>query len=231
MSKIVKDVDSIKRDFIEKFDRLKSECDNYDNGNRTHLQIEYMSATLRILLKDSISCISLLEQLKEKENISFIDSSTQRNTMSFWHIGNNISNLNIVVSNVYMGLLVKSIFLDSEYKIHYKFEPLLNENKNIEEKQFDNWYKSEIYNDGTYSITRKKLIETIAEQDGGVHVDTQLEEDYFLFKKSDSLKTKINGEFVNFDNNPAFVSLRQIAFEVLESLKNLYDKYKNELSV
>lgn len=231
MSKIVKDVDSIKRDFIEKFDRLKSECDNYDNGNRTHLQIEYMSATLRILLKDSRSCISLLEQLKEKENISFIDSSTQRNTMSFWHIGNNISNLNIVVSNVYMGLLVKSIFLDSEYKIHYKFEPLLNENKNIEEKQFDNWYKSEIYNDGTYSITRKKLIETIAEQDGGVHVDTQLEEDYFLFKKSDSLKTKINGEFVNFDNNPAFVSLRQIAFEVLESLKNLYDKYKNELSV
>lgn len=231
MSKIVKDVDSIKRDFIEKFDRLKSECDNYDNGNRTHLQIEYMSATLRILLKDSRSCISLLEQLKEKENLSFIDSSTQRNTMSFWHIGNNISNLNIVVSNVYMGLLVKSIFLDSEYKIHYKFEPLLNENKNIEEKQFDNWYKSEIYNDGTYSITRKKLIETIAEQDGGVHVDTQLEEDYFLFKKSDSLKTKINGEFVNFDNNPAFVSLRQIAFEVLESLKNLYDKYKNELSV
>lgn len=219
-----------KRVFIDKYERLNWECDNYDKGIEPLWQIEYMSASLRMLLKDtkSGSCKSLLAQLNEKDNISFIDTSSQPNTMSFWNFGNYVSNLTVVVSSVYMGLLVKSVFLDETSHIHYQFKPILDKNGNAVTKNFDDWYNSEVYNDGTFSITRKKLIETIAEQDGGVHVDSRTENDYSIFKKKDSLKVRVNGDIAVFDNNPAFVSLRQISYEVLASLENLYITCKND---
>lgn len=229
MDKINRTPDDTKRIFINKYERLKVECDNYDKGNEPFLQIEYMSASLRILLKDTKSCKSLLAQLNEKDNISFIDTSSQPNTISFWKFGNNISNLNVVVSSVYMGLLVKSVCLDETSHIHYQFMPILDKNRNAVTKNFDDWYNSEVYNDGTFSITRKKLIETIAEQDGGVHVDSGIEKDYNIFKKKDSLQVRVNGDIAVFDNNPAFVSLRQISYEVLASLEDLYITCKNEI--
>ena len=136
----------------------------------------------------------------------------------------------MVVSSVYMGLLVKSVCLDETSYIHYQFKPILDKNRNAVTKSFDDWYNSEVYNDRTFSITRKKLIETIAEQDGGVHVDSGIEKDYNIFKKKDSLKVMVNGGIAVFDNNPAFVSLRQISYEVLASLENLYITCKNEIN-
>ena len=230
MDRIKRSLDDTRRGFIDKYERLKVECDNYDKGIEPLMQIEYMSASLRILLKDTRSCKSLLAQLNEKDNISFIDTSSQPNTISFWNFGNNISNLNVVVSSVYMGLLVKSVCLDETSHIHYQFKPILDKNRNAVTKSFGDWYNSEVYNDGTFSISRKKLIEIIAEQDGGVHVDSGIEKDYNIFKKKDSLKVRVNGDIAVFDNNPALVSLRQISYEVLASLENLYITCKNDIN-
>lgn len=230
MDRIERSFNDTKQVFIDKYERLNWECDNYDKGIEPLWQIEYMSASLRILLKDTGSCKSLLAQLNEKDNISFIDTSSQPNTISFWNFGNNISNLNVDVSSVYMGLLVKSVCLDETSHIHYQFKPILDKNGNAVKKNFGDWYKSEVYNDGIFSITRQKLIETIAEQDGGVHVDSGIEKDYIIFKKKDSLKVMVNGDIAVFDNNPAFVSLRQISYEVLASLENLYITCKNDIN-
>jgi hypothetical protein len=68
-------------------------------------------------------------------------------------------------------------------------------------------------------LTRKDLILSSAEKDGYAHFDPILNDEYDKFLQSDSLELVINGERIKFKNNPAKNSIRQIGFEVIETIK------------
>ncbi len=94
----------------------------------------------------------------------------------------------------------------------------------ITEKPFDEWWNQIIYEDPhfNYKLSRKKLILSSAEKDGFAHFDLKLDDDYRKFLKEDSLELMINGEKIEFINNPAKNSIRQIGYEVILTLeKNL----------
>jgi len=211
-----------KEEFIDNFKEqvkfLKKSCEDYDNGDES--EIKRISVCLRNLLKDKNRDVSALSHLKEKEKINFWDSSTKSGGVSNYII-NNMRNCTVWVMDIYMGLVIKEISGNNgTYK--YNFKPLFY--KPSWQKQdylpFLNWYEQVIYYDSTgSSLTREDLILSIAEQDGGNHFDIKLNNKYYQFKQKNSLKLNVNGRIVVFENNPAFSSVRQIAHEVLESLK------------
>lgn len=207
--------DVLKR-YKDQLEHLKKECEDFDNGDI--YQINIISVSLRKLLKDTKMSKSLLMQLDIKDKVKFINTLIKPKTISFWEL-ENVSNLNIIVSGIYAGLLRKKIFTNDNI-VHFQFAPLLDaNNRDATFLDFDSWYNGVIYKDENYEISRKKLIDTIAEQDGGAHYDESIEESYVKFAEKTSLKINVNGDIVAFDNNPAQISLRQIAYEVITSLE------------
>ncbi len=214
-----RNTDELINNFVEQVLFLRKSCADYDNGEI--VEIKRISVSLRNLLKDKGRDVSALTHLQKKDTIPFWDSSSKTGGMSNFII-DNMQNCTVMVMNIYMGLVIKKISgIDNELK--YQFVPLFHQpNWQRQDKlKFHDWYTQIIYADPTgSSLTRENLILSIAEQDGGNHFDLKINNHYYQFKQKDSLKLNVNGRVVIFENNPAFVSLRQIANEVLEGLNH-----------
>lgn len=90
---------------------------------------------------------------------------------------------------------------------------------------FNSWWNKKILiNENGDSLTRKQLVLFVANQEGGAHIDPQIDEIYDKFRHSYSGGIRIYGSKSGierkFDNIPVFPTVRQISFEVMESLKN-----------
>lgn len=202
---------------------LTDYCNQYDAGN---LEYVYpMSTTLRVLLKDTRNCHSLLGQLGLKDSLQFVDSAHHcKGGICCWEI-NGLQNSLLIDGAVYAGLVSKKVEqVGSLIKIglqplckfgHYKQQQL---------KSFEDWYNDEVLDDTKQKMTRKNVIENIAEKEGGCHYDTNSTPEQQTFQKPESLRVILNGAQIEFMPAPVYTSLRQIAWEVLESLKR--DAYK-----
>tara|TARA_R110001599_G_scaffold221395_4_gene420000 strand:- start:16925 stop:17596 length:672 start_codon:yes stop_codon:yes gene_type:complete len=215
--------DEFIENFIEQMRFLKKSCDEYDKGDES--EVKRISVCLRNLLKDKNRDISALSHLKMKESLKFRDSSTKNGGMSNY-IFDRLENSIVLVMDIYMGLVIKKVTSTEEVP-KYKFEPLFFQpdwQQNVL-LNFNNWYEQVIYKDPVgSSLTRERLILSIAEQDGGNHFDLKVNNKYYQFKQNDSLQLYVNGQIVEFENNPAFTSLRQIAHEFCETI------YESELA-
>ena len=198
-------------------DKLNSLCDQFDKGDSDAL---YSACSiLRWLLSDTKDTTSLFTQIGLKKTKKFIDSSIKNRTgFSYWEIGDGVSDINMQSSpTVYAGMLRKKLSRINDRKLQCDIEPLYDGSAHETKKlSFDEWYHQEIYSNVKRgcSISRKDIIENFPENEIGVRKDGQ----YDIFKDSSMLGFYINGVPVRFIQNPAFVSLRQIAWEVLESL-------------
>jgi len=76
-------------------------------------------------------------------------------------------------------------------------------------------------------LTRKDLVLTVCNKDGGAHVDPKLDEVYYALSRSNSLGWKYikNGIEKDFATRPELASIRQISYEVLKSLKDGFPEY------
>lgn len=224
MSKVKRTEDSFNEIFKIQLEELQDACEQFDNG-KTGKRI-IIASILRILLKDTKSMSSVLTQYcnwkgTEKSKLSFLNTADANIPGSFCHWDiENVSNTTFLVSDVYMGLVNKKVRGLENGDVSLDFKPLFasKAGMSITWTLFEDWYEQVVYKDGAHELSRKKLIECIAEQDGGSHLDPSYEEEYGEFLKRDSLHICINGQTAVFENNPAFESLRQIAYEVLESI-------------
>jgi hypothetical protein len=77
------------------------------------------------------------------------------------------------------------------------------------------------------TFMRKDLILEVAETDGGVHIDPSLKESYVKLSRLNSINWHYyNGEEKEFENNPVLASVRQIAHEVIKTLKGEFPDLK-----
>lgn len=199
---------------------LSTSCVDFDNGEVDAAML--MSVALRNLLKSTKKMTSLMVQLGLEDTL-FLDSRKPAQGFSFCTIGSGVHNLTVLYSeDVKILLAALSISLEKDDTCVFRFEPLLARSRACSSQvDFDTWYNQPIYMLNGLSLTRKGLIECISEQDGGAHFDPDLsEEQYVALKQRDALHLIVNGQDVLFENNPAFVSIRQIAYEVLESFKS-----------
>lgn len=188
-------------------DKIKDFASLYDSGKPTYAQD--IAVKLRILYHNTNSSKSLLRQLK-LEHISFVDTGkkySSNNLMSHW------------------GLITVKSTIGHGHDGSWSYDAPLDKSSEIQTVNFQNWWDSKkIIVDGKKNIfTRKKIIQELADTDGGAHVDEGLKEDYHQLTKQNSLgwfqvdkwgKSEAMG-------NPVPPTVRQIAFETLETFKNL----------
>lgn len=198
---------------------LNDYCKQYDAGRTEY--IFPMSVALRVLLKDTRNCNSLLKQLGRKETLQFIDSAHHaKNCFCCWEICD-LSNATLIDGAVYAGLVAKHLRGEKD-RLVTELIPLCNFSQapKPQRKSFEDWYNEEVLDDGRLKMTRKNVIENIAEKEGGCHIDSDSTDEQVAFQKPEALRIYLNRMIVDFDPAPVYVSLRQIAWEVMETLNS-----------
>ena len=194
---------------------LQRLCDDYDNGNT--FAVVLIAVLLRTLLKTKGDTKSVLHQLGQ-DSISFVDTRILEGSFSFWTFGDNICNHTFIAQNVYGGLLSK-IVTNGEKGLNLDYQPLLGKNTSARMLSFNDWYTAIVFKDQTFELSREDCINIVADKDGGAHLDKRIPLKYSCFREPTALRFIVDGQIAVFNQNPVYVSLRQIAWEVLESLK------------
>ena len=202
---------------------LQLNCKQFDEGSV--VAAVQIATQLRVLVHDTNKSTSLLMQTGQKNNIQYVDSSIKhRHSFSFWTIENVSYQTIISNGDIYVGLLRKKMTdgLNGNMPT-LDFAPLMGDNSRESQwGDFATWYTGQtMFEYRQLKMTRKDIICTLANKEGGAHVDLNYSDDYKYFKEPTMLDININGVLARFNQNPVYVSVRQIAWELLESLKNI----------
>jgi hypothetical protein len=160
-----------------------------------------LAVSLRVLLHDTNTSHSLLGQLGKK-NVKFVDTALDFDPK-------NIVPYSGLVSVTMSGHVAR---LDD-----------VPQSKKVE---FDAWWNAPVFSDTHgQTLSRKDLVLTAANQDGGAHVDPELDEVYAKLTRDNSM-----GRFVGKNGvlqpleGPERAAIRQIAHEILKTYKAGYEK-------
>ena len=145
--------------YDEQFGLLKKSCDEYDAGDER--DIRRIALSLRILLHDTRRSKSLLELLGRKDYL-FFDSARD---ISPTHL---ISDFARVVMPM-TGPNARHIVLPCETPTHMVWMV-----------PFEAWWNKVVVRvPSLFNLTRADLVLTMADQDGGAHVEANVEERYY----------------------------------------------------
>lgn len=216
------DLEYYNNQLIEQTSLLIDACHSYDRGGFHHAKI--MSSIIRTLVKDpenpkpNNQTISLLKALNCKDNMKFFNTG--------YEAIDPIININLI-GMVTVPKLPPAQGYESIYI------PLLNDSQYIDVQwlKFDEWWKSNVlvYKSENINIqfTRKKIVLTMAEQDGGSHIDqfNNINKSYrdlitgstHLFKCHN-----IDGSESGI-NHIQFALVRQISHELIISIKKEFN--------
>lgn len=206
--KIIRDIMKIKRSTDDLFDRLKEQwdflkesCKAYDNGFEN--EAKRIALSSRILLHDTKQSESLLKQLAIKDTIKFIDTAHYYNEN------------NLMPSSCLTYMRAASNGKDDSAKVI----PLLGEYRCFHTqpnyKNFSVWWNSVVIDDRTRKFSRKDLILSSANTDGGSHVDPKLPKDYYNLTRNNSMGWILCiGGIKKPIKDFCLASIRQIGFEI-----------------
>ena len=163
-----------------------------------------LAVTLRVLLNETPQSHSLLGQLGRRGG-DFIDTALPADPT------NPLSHYGLV--SVAMGSPTRYV-------------AMLDEALFKKQVPFDQWWDASVFIDSDRNtFSRKQLVLIAANQDGGAHVDPALDDTYRKLSKENSLSwfSIENGQTRLLDA-PERAAIRQIAHEVLKTLKPGYSK-------
>lgn len=201
--------DELKSHLREQIEFLKSSSQAYDEGYTS--EAKRLTVPIRLLLHDSQNSTSLLTLLKKKD-ILFYDTSLDYNP-------NNLPST--------MGLIITEMEKKSA-----KYVPPLDDGPPTRYRKgkisFEKWWNKIVFVDRKGNkLTRRDLVLAVANKDGGVHIDHELDKDYADITRFDSLGFMFvqDGNKRYFATHPELASVRQISHEVLKSLKDEFPEY------
>jgi hypothetical protein len=184
---------------LEKFNEI------YDSG--IHSIAQEIAVKLRIIFhhSENNNSKSLLRQLK-LDHIKFVDTGDKfnsHNLLAHW------------------GLLILRMTSSIEKN---EFIPRFND-LGFQYVGFQNWWENKKILRGMNqkAFTRKTLIQSLANKDGGAHVDSEIDLEYYELSKKNKIGLhKVNsiGERIPL-NDPILPSIRQISYETLETFKDM----------
>jgi len=194
---------------------LENSCQAYDQGGVE--EAVRIAVALRVIFHDSQNSTSLLAHLGKKMSITLLSTADP-----FIE--------DPVAPNLYLVQLVASLNLinqnrDAEFRCNCL--PRLGGTARKDQIPFQRWWKKEHvikHKQPATTLTRRDLVLAAANRDGGAHVDKTLDPTYDYVRLGSGLEIEIhlNPRFglppqkAAFENIH-FASLRQIAFEVLNS--------------
>ncbi len=157
------------------------------------------------------------------KNMSFIDTST----------GYYTTNLLPTFSLTQIRMFRTNEGTDAEYIPLYDTE-------NIRKVSFETWWNNIICDKLKNTFSRKNIILSLANQDGGAHIDEGIERDYYKLTRENTMGWVINNNGKETQMEGVHLSaVRQIAHEMIRTLtteikelnNNQYIiKYNNQLN-
>jgi hypothetical protein len=195
--------DELAAHLAEQLQFIEASADAFDKGFEG--EAKRLAVTLRVLLHDTKSSRSLLGQLGRK-NIDFLDTA----------IPFNPNNLETHGGLVFIALGPPKT----------RYVAMLDDLPMTQHRSFSDWWDAPVFVDkDRRQLSRKNLVLTAVNQDGGAHVDPALDETYDDLAHKNSLNwTSIDGGRARPMDGPERAAIRQIAHEVLKTLKAGYTK-------
>lgn len=188
---------------------LKSSADAYDRGFGG--EAKRIAVSIRVLVHDTRNSKSLLGQLGRKFG-QFVDSAIPLTP------DNKSTHSGLVVASIVPGSGAKYIaFLDDRPGGQAALT------------DFDAWWSTPIFVDSQgRALTRKDLVLAVANQDGGAHVDSELDGTYADLSRNNSLGwVYSDGTKSALLGGPEKAALRQICHEILKTFLPGYAKAPN----
>ncbi|MYL44582.1 hypothetical protein GLV94_02905 [Virgibacillus halodenitrificans] len=188
----------------EQVEFLINSCNSFDKG--FYGEAKRIATTIRVLVHDTNRSISLLTQLNSKKIYYY-------NTAFPFNPNNLLTHLGLI--SLCPGPT------GNDYQPFYDEGPPVNHKW----KTFDNWWAEEIVlvDNKRNKFTRKKLILTSSNQDGGAHIDPNLNQKYANINRKNTMgwEKVVNGKETPI-LNAHLVSIRQIGHELLKTLRNKF---------
>ncbi|MFI2225067.1 hypothetical protein [Streptomyces fradiae] len=190
----------------ENIDFLKASAASFDAGFEH--ESKRLAVTLRVLLHDTARSHSLLSQLDAKKQITFTDTADHINPHNLLTTA---TGLVIMQMTVGVGASYVAPLGDlPPWRMHppARFEP---------------WWTGDVARAANGVIwSREKFVLTMANKEGGAHVDPKLNTAYEDLAKHNGFGfvSDVSGAELPFDGNAAAASVRQISYEVLRTLEN-----------
>jgi hypothetical protein len=191
----------LEKQLLEQISFIKNSASGYDRGNES--EAKRLATPIRILVYDSRTSRSLLGLLGMK-GIGFYDTAheiNENNLLTEWCI------VTMRIGSGGTGFIAP---LDDSPR---------GEGVPV---TFEKWWNKPIFRDKDRNIlTRKDIVLSIANQDGGAHVDPELEAKYVKLSRYNSLGWMASTPLGEIPlPGPHLPALRQIAHEVLKSLEH-----------
>jgi hypothetical protein len=196
----------------EQLELLNVLVDAYDSGKTT--VAKSIATVIRILVHDTKNSHSLLGQLNLKENL-FFDSGTS--------IKKTINGLKMITS--YAGIVATSVGQDVNY-IPYLDESPPDCFGLVPFEEY--WNRIVIIDNNREEFSRGLLVLRMANQDGGAHVDPEIDEKYMKLIRENSMgwKKTINNSNPEDLSGIELATMRQIGHEIIRTLDPSYPKKK-----
>ncbi|KMK53172.1 hypothetical protein FEFB_11000 [Fructobacillus sp. EFB-N1] len=205
------------------FQNLLDYANSFDSGN--FQSIRQAANIIRMLFYDSKTCHSLLNQITNKEDIRLLNTFLIDEKDTFYSGGVWIIQTfkKIPFSNVPDTSQLYSTFVPDDLE-------KLSEKREI---VFKSWWNGIVFKLGNSILTRKDIIISMANQDGGSHVDTEVDETYLNIARgqtgihigtnlSDTIplyfKSQNNDEDYEHPKDIHLAIMRKIVHEILYSL-------------
>lgn len=190
---------------------LISSCQAFDDGNES--EALRIAGVLRTLLHDKDSSKSLLRQLGIKDEMQFIDSAEPIDPVP---TGKQHNGRTIFSVSGMPGLFAIGFTRDGA-----KFIAPRGSAPNAKGAVgFEKWWNTGcIPGENHARHSRKWLIKQMVNKEGGAHIDPEITKGYAELRTTNMGMTVSSNGVEGFINSPADVSVRQVAWEVLESLR------------
>jgi hypothetical protein len=183
---------------------LRASCTSFDAGALG--EAKRLATTIRVLLHDTSNSVSLLQHLGVKDHIGFQTTVRPDNP------GNVAPYLGLVGMELSVTRVGYKAPLGDGPPDRYSRAPLA----------FKDWWDEKVLDDRKGGVfTRRALVLALANKDGGAHVDSHLDPQYAALTRNNSvgwLKSDSTGSGEPMSDVERHC-LRQIAFEVLETLR------------
>ena len=191
-------------------------CARFDAGSARHSK--QIAVALRVLLHDAgRNSHSVLAQIRKLYETRWLDSAGPINERNL------ITTMNLTMMSVSAQGTVYTPSFDTyqdragaEMQQSGRSFPL-GRGRML---PFDEWWSMTVIRDSERNdFSRKGLVLTVANQDGGAHVDPSVDAQYHQLSRQNSLGWSHHNDHGDTPlGNPVDASLRQIAHEVLRSL-------------
>ncbi len=201
MTKVQVSPDELLNRLREQVQALQSSARAFDEG--AEWEAKRLAVSIRVLVHDTKYSSSLLRQLRLKERLQFYEIAAPDPP------GNLASYHGLVGVRFGAGGASYYARLDDGPPYPTKRSP------------FTDWWTRFVFRDAhAPQFTRKELVLALANKEGGVHVDPELDEEYIRLSRENSLRWyfSVADERCDWPNDPVPHSVRHVAHELLKTL-------------